>query len=120
MVEGAATHLRLQNKIANDRPLQDYVVVSGQLWLDGIAGADGNVCQFVAMPFGSGHAIEAQVTGRDDCGGLQFEVTTYEYTPPKPPTPIPLMARSGHKIVVKLLLGRRSSCGLIWKKRSKH
>jgi hypothetical protein len=33
-----------------DQPIQDYVVVPGQEWLDGICVAPGIVRQFVAMP----------------------------------------------------------------------
>jgi hypothetical protein len=74
--------------------LQDYMIVPGQEWLDGVAVAPGKVKQFVAMPFDSGHSIEAQLTGKDTIGGIQFEVTPYTYTPkpPKPPksaVPIP-------------------------------
>ena len=64
--------------------LQDYVIVPGQQWLDGVAVAPGKVKQFVAMPFDSGHSIESQLTGKDTIGGIQFEVTPYT---PKPPTP---------------------------------
>lgn len=56
-------------------PLQDYIVVPAQDWLDGIADSDGTVRQFVAMPFGSGCSVESQVTGADSVGGLQFEIT---------------------------------------------
>lgn len=66
--------------------LQDYVVVPGQQWLDGVAVAPGKVKQFVAMPFDSGHSIESQLTGKDTIGGIQFEITPYT---PKPPTPTP-------------------------------
>ncbi|KAJ4348715.1 uncharacterized protein N0V89_010093 [Didymosphaeria variabile] len=58
-----------------DRTLQDYLVVPKQNWLDGIADSDGTVRQFVAMPFGSGHSVEMQVTGQDAAGGIQIEVT---------------------------------------------
>jgi ubiquitin len=66
--------------------LQDYMIVPGQEWLDGVAVAPGKIKQFVAMPFDSGHSIEAQLTGKDTIGGIQFEVTPYTYTP-KPPKP---------------------------------
>ena len=38
------------DKGAADEPVQDYVVVPGQDWLDGICIAPGIVRQFVAMP----------------------------------------------------------------------
>lgn len=63
-------------------PLQDYIVVPGQRWLDGIADTDGTVRQFVAMPFGTGHSVESQITGSDTIGGLQFEITPYTARPP--------------------------------------
>ena len=43
---------------------QDYVVVPGQPWLDGIATAPGQVKQFVAVPYRSGYSIEQQVSKR--------------------------------------------------------
>lgn len=49
VIEGAAMRLKLQNKIVKERQLQDYVVVPSQMLLNGIAGADGSVCQFVTM-----------------------------------------------------------------------
>jgi len=72
------------------------------------------VRQFVAMPFGSGHSVEAQVTGRDAAGGIQVEVTPYEerlqaqtihYTYSTPwikPTP-----GTGHILVIITLTGKR-------------
>ncbi|KAI9886853.1 MAG: hypothetical protein M1823_001352 [Watsoniomyces obsoletus] len=53
---------------------QDYVVVPGQPWLDGIAIGPGVVRQFVAMPLGKGYTVEGQVTGEEKFGGLQIEV----------------------------------------------
>ncbi|KAF1952077.1 integral membrane protein [Byssothecium circinans] len=88
-VEDAATKLRRQTKLAvakaaggiaslgkSTASLQDYAVVPGQCWLDGIADSNGTVRQFVAMPFGSGHSVESQITGAADAtGGIQIEVT---------------------------------------------
>lgn len=83
--EDAGTMLRRQAKLArhydakySGTPLQDYVVVPGQVWLDGIADATGTVRQFVAMPFGSEYSIESQVSGTEAAGGLQFEITPYK------------------------------------------
>ena len=76
--EGAATRLRRLEKTRTGRSLQDYIVVPGQLWLDGIANSDGTVRQFVAMPFGSGHSVETQITGKESAGGIQIEVTPHQ------------------------------------------
>ncbi|KAH8595364.1 hypothetical protein B0O99DRAFT_155247 [Bisporella sp. PMI_857] len=80
-VETAATKLRRQRLLSEKKSIQDYVVVPEQYWLDGIATSEGKVRQFVAMPIGSGYSVEAQVTGEDVTGGLQFEITpaTEEY-----------------------------------------
>lgn len=40
-----------------------------------IATAEWTVRQFVAMPVGSGYSLEAQITGEEMMGGLQFEIT---------------------------------------------
>lgn len=71
---------------------QDYIVVPGQKWLDGIAVSPGVVRQFVAMPrksntflnvnlpankliaVGSGYTVEGQVSGKETFGGIQIEV----------------------------------------------
>ncbi|KAI0132420.1 hypothetical protein BJ170DRAFT_592377 [Xylariales sp. AK1849] len=53
---------------------QDYIVVPGQLWLDGIASEPGVIRQFVATRMGSGQSIEAQVTGKETISGIQFEI----------------------------------------------
>ena len=66
---------------------QDYLVVPDQPWLDGINAGDGFIRQFVAMPLGAGHTVEAQLTGREDVGGLQlvsFEPTPGSF-PSRPP-----------------------------------
>ena len=64
--------------------IQEYVVTPKQLWLDGIANDNAHVRQSVAMPLGSGHSVEAQVTGQDLVEGLQFHVTP-STPPPTPP-----------------------------------
>jgi hypothetical protein len=66
-------------------PLQDYIVVPGQYWLDGIATRDGTVRQFITMPFGSGHSVESQITGQDTTGGIQFEIMPYNTALRGPP-----------------------------------
>ncbi|KAK5199828.1 hypothetical protein LTR47_001715 [Exophiala xenobiotica] len=55
--------------------VQDYVVVPHQQWLDGVTCDSGFVQQFVAMDLGNGYTVEAQVTGQEARGGLQFEIT---------------------------------------------
>jgi hypothetical protein len=68
--EAMQQRLKLADKIK-----QDYVVLPEQPWLDGIASEDGRIRQFVAMPKGSGYSVEAQVTGEEKIGGIQFEIT---------------------------------------------
>ena len=53
---------------------QNYLVAPDQLWLDGIKSGDGVIRQFVAAPLGSGHTIEAQLTGREQMGGIQIRL----------------------------------------------
>lgn len=67
-VSGGAWDLRLRR-----RP-QDYLVIPEQPWLDGINAGAGVVRQFVAMPLGQGYTVEAQVTGKEELGGLQLAV----------------------------------------------
>ncbi|KAI0448110.1 hypothetical protein F4803DRAFT_545629 [Xylaria telfairii] len=55
-------------------PVQDYMVVPSQPWLDGIVCEDGKVRQFVAQPRGSGFSVEQQITGGDTEGGIQVEI----------------------------------------------
>lgn len=73
---------RLKHSI-NKGDIQDYIVVPGQPWVDGIATEPGVVRQFVAMPIGEGYTIEAQLTGEECRGGLQFEITPSVFVPPK-------------------------------------
>lgn len=73
-VDTSATKLRRRTLLSQNKSIQDYVVVPHQLWLDGIATSVGKVRQFVAMPFGSGHSVEVQVTGEEVTGGIQFEI----------------------------------------------
>lgn len=89
MVENAATRFRRLNLVGNQKSVQDYVVTPKQLWLDGIASNDGRVRQFVAMTMGSGYSVEAQMTGDDVLGGLQFEITPTVQQPTLPLPPLP-------------------------------
>jgi len=52
---------------------QNYVVTGTQPWLDGIASGKGTIRQFVAMPLGKGLTVEAQLTGKEDHGGIQLQ-----------------------------------------------
>jgi hypothetical protein len=72
--ENTSTLLRRKALLSEGRSIQDYVVAPKQYWLDGIAQQDGKVRQFVAVPFGDGYSVEAQLTGHDFVGGIQFEV----------------------------------------------
>ena len=75
LVENTATVLRRINLKSCKKSLQDYVVTPQQLWLDGIANTEGIVRQFVAMSMGSGYSVEAQLSGEESVGGLQFCIT---------------------------------------------
>lgn len=73
-IETAATKLRRQTLLSQNKPIQDYLVVPDQPWIDGIATSAGKVRQFVAMPLGTGYSVEAQMAGEEVTGGIQFEV----------------------------------------------
>ncbi|KAF1945565.1 integral membrane protein [Clathrospora elynae] len=105
--EDADTWLRRQAKLAKKNthvddapPDQDYIVVSGQLWLDEIANADGTVRQFVTIHFGSSYSVESQIIGKDAAGSIQFEITSYE------PRPVP---KSTYLVFVKTLSSKTLS-----------
>jgi hypothetical protein len=71
---------------------QDYLVCPTQPWLDGINAGDGTIKQFVAMPLGMGYTVEAQVTGKEDVGGIQilvFEPRPGVFPDQPPPRPEP-------------------------------
>ncbi len=56
------------------RSPQNYLVAPDQRWLDGFNIGKGSIRQFVAMPLGSGHSVEEQLTGKAEYGGLQIAV----------------------------------------------
>lgn len=58
---------------------QDYIVCPDQPWLDGINAGEGVIRQFVAAPLGLGYTVEAQISGKEEFGGIQ--IRAYE---PKP------------------------------------
>ncbi|KAK6336539.1 hypothetical protein TWF696_002088 [Orbilia brochopaga] len=74
--ETTASTLRRRNLLAKGESVQDYVVVPGQQWIDGIAVSGGKVLQFVAKELGKGFTVEGQMTGEETIGGLQFEIIT--------------------------------------------
>lgn len=91
--EDAETKQRRLRLAQKGESIQDYVVVPSQLWLDGVAVKPSVVRQFVAMPLGQGYSVEAQLTGKEVIGGLQFEVTPALCEPkdrrnPRPPRPL--------------------------------
>lgn len=55
---------------------QDYLVCPPQPWLDGINAGEDTIRQFVAMPLGGGYTVEAQLSGKEEYGGIQ--VLVYE------------------------------------------
>lgn len=97
-------HSAEQGSPSAKKCIQDYIVPPLQCWLDGIAKQDGKVMQFVAAPVGSGYSVEAQVTGQDNIGGIQFEIM-----PQFPPVPIRLRSEwpvPNMQIAVKTLTGK--------------
>ncbi|KAF2496946.1 ubiquitin-domain-containing protein [Lophium mytilinum] len=91
-----------RNRVAQEISIQDYVVIPNQGWLDGICTEANRVRQFVAMPLGSGYSVEAQVTGQELIGGIQFEIT-----PGKSTIYLLLNLRGGMQISVFTLTGKR-------------
>lgn len=73
------------------RGKEDYIVVPGQPWLDGINAGEGLVRQFVAMPLGMGYTVEGQLTGREEAGGIQIIV--YDPKPGRFPDREPVQER---------------------------
>lgn len=51
---------------------QNYAALPDQPWLDGINAGDGFIRQFVAVPIGLGATVEAQLTGKEEHGGVQL------------------------------------------------
>ncbi|EKM58883.1 uncharacterized protein PHACADRAFT_205102 [Phanerochaete carnosa HHB-10118-sp] len=65
---------------------QDYLTVgpgdNTQAWLDGFSTERGVVRQFVAIPTGHKLSIEAQITGKENVGGIQIDVFPLYNAPP--------------------------------------
>jgi len=72
---------------------QNYMVVPGQPWLDGVKVAENTVRQIVAAAIGGGVTIEAQVTGEEKYGGIQIIV-------------IPMTAKALRKYIASRPLNR--------------
>ncbi|KAI1360894.1 hypothetical protein F5Y08DRAFT_343231 [Xylaria arbuscula] len=114
-LETIETKMRRRALVAGGKSIQDYLVVPGQLWIDGFAVAPGVVKQFVAMPLGMGYSAEAQLTGKETIGGLQFEITPSLPSPfvvplhrrptQHPPNP-PHVPYRRYTITLKTLTGR--------------
>lgn len=102
-VETVETTRRRRDLTAEKKNIQDYVVVPGQLWLDGFAVSPGIVRQFVAMPVGMGYSVEAQLTGQEVVGGLRLEVT------PSMPAKIPPLCtlHGNFAVVIATLTGKQ-------------
>ncbi|KAI1122330.1 hypothetical protein F5Y10DRAFT_271175 [Nemania abortiva] len=108
-METAETKERRRELIAENKSIQDYIVVPPQPWLDGFAVSPGVVRQFVALPLGTGYSVEAQLTGREVVGGLQFEITP---SLPKKWNSYPAYNPFGDfAIVVKLVTGETMPVG---------
>lgn len=76
---------------------QDYIICPDQPWLDGINTGDGFVRQFVAMPLGLDYTVEAQITGKEEFGGIQilvFEPKSGRF-PDRPPKRQPYIGIEG-------------------------
>ena len=104
MADIPATLMRRENKVTKSETIQNYVVIPDQDWIDGIANDQGIVRQFVAMPLGAGYSVEAQVTGQEVTGGLQFLVIPSR---PPPPRLYPEVFNNGDSfgLIVKTLTG---------------
>jgi len=73
--EDMTTRLRREQAVHQGKSIQDYAVTPNQRWIDGFVTGNGSVRQFVAMPSESGYSVEHQLTGSDNVGGFQIEVT---------------------------------------------
>ncbi|KAH8674098.1 hypothetical protein BX600DRAFT_509296 [Xylariales sp. PMI_506] len=83
MQENDMTREKRLRMLKDGKQIQDYMVVPGQPWLDGIVSDDGNIRQFIAKPKGSGFSVEAQVTGEEKVGGIQIEVIPIKHQVPQ-------------------------------------
>ncbi|KAI1281698.1 hypothetical protein F5Y07DRAFT_266992 [Xylaria sp. FL0933] len=82
---------------------QCYFVAPGQEWIDGVASTENShrVRQFVALDPGTDHSIEHQITGKDENGGIEIQISLG--------TPLHRAGRqsqSGFQIIVKTYRGK--------------
>src|SRR5690606_16640033 len=80
---------------------KDYVVCPPQPWLDGINAGEDMIRQFVAMPLGMGYTVEAQVTGKEEFGGIQMIV--YEPKAGKFPDEPPAYERGERAMLMSMM-----------------
>ncbi len=98
------------------RDPQNYVVLPAQRWIDGFRTEAGVVSQFIAMPLGQGYTAEAQITGQERVGGLQFAL--YDPRPGRFPDADPAAHRRGTRGITAdggdeyLTLGSAGSAGM--------
>ncbi|KAK6078582.1 integral membrane protein [Seiridium cupressi] len=83
MRENEQTRQKRLKMLKDGKQIQDYMVVPGQTWLDGIMSEDGKFRQFIAKPKGSGFSVEAQATGEEKMGGMQIEIIPVKFEVPK-------------------------------------
>jgi hypothetical protein len=83
VIETFASAMRRKQRLQEQKSIQDYVVVDpadqGQLWLDGIAKADGKIMQFIAVRSGAGYSVEAQIHHVEAVGGIQIMATPLKH-----------------------------------------
>ena len=101
--ETIETSMKRLKLVEKGESIQDYVVTPNQLWIDGVATKPGLVRQFVAVPFGSGYSIEAQVAEQEVNGGIQFLVIPSKPDPPRPRAPLPPFTKGPARVQVKTL-----------------
>jgi hypothetical protein len=89
---------------------QDYLVCPTQPWLDGINAGEGYIRQFVAMPLGMGYTVEAQVTGKEEFGGIQLMV--FDPKPGKFPEHPPWLLPDGSPRIFSRSTSSRAEMGL--------
>jgi hypothetical protein len=62
----------LWRRMLGAEAVQDYAVCPPQQFIDGFNTGHHSVRQFVAVPLGEGKTVEAQLTGREQHGGIQL------------------------------------------------
>ena len=108
-VPTAATSLRRRHLLQQGQSIQDYVVVPDQKWIDVVAVEPGKVRQFVALPFGTGCSIEAQMTGEETTAGIQFEITRLDTMFSGPEDNINVMVKALEGRTINFFLSKYST-----------